>query len=89
MKLFGKRVSLAEVEAWLQGLGYACAATGRDDRLLVAIEADVYPSDTLQLELARWLMVPPSSVRIYRHHLPRRSNMKIDYLALLTQLEQL
>ncbi|MDR5013050.1 AMP-binding protein [Aeromonas veronii] len=89
LKLFGKRVSLAEVEAWLQGRGYSCAATGRDDRLLVAIEADACPSDALQLELARWLMVPPSSVRIYQHHLPRRSNMKIDYPALLTALEQL
>ncbi|MXV31282.1 AMP-dependent synthetase, partial [Aeromonas veronii] len=87
--LFGKRVSLAEVETWLQGRGYSCAATGRDDRLLVAIEADACPSDALQLELARWLMVPPSSVRIYQHHLPRRSNMKIDYPALLTALEQL
>ncbi|MNG08118.1 hypothetical protein D3C84_914540 [compost metagenome] len=77
------------MEDWLQERGYSCAATGRDDRLLVAIEADGGSSDSLQLELARWLMVPPSSVRIYQHHLPRRCNMKIDYLALLTQLEQL
>ncbi|EKP0309279.1 AMP-binding protein [Aeromonas veronii] len=88
LKLFGKRVSLAEVESWLQSRGHTCAATGRDDRLLVAIEADTCPCDELQLEVARWLMVPPSSVRIYQHHLPRRSNMKIDYPVLLTELEQ-
>ncbi|MEL3926032.1 AMP-binding protein [Aeromonas enteropelogenes] len=87
LKLFGKRVSLAEVESWLQARGHSCAATGRDDRLLVAIEGEGVACDVLQVEVARWLMVPPSCVRIRMQPLPRCSNMKIDYPALLTLLE--
>ena len=89
LKLFGKRVSLAEVEAWLQARGYSCAATGRDDRLLVAVEGESTPCESLQIEVARWLMVPPSSVRVHIHHLPRLSTMKVDYTSLLLQLERL
>ena len=87
LKLFGKRVSLAEVENWLQARGYQCAATGRDDRLLVAIEGEFVACDELQLEIARWLRVPPSCVLIRMQPLPRRSNMKIDYPTLLALLE--
>lgn len=87
LKLFGKRVSLAEVENWLQARGYLCAATGRDDRLLVAIEGESVACDELQLEVAYWLRVPPSCVLIRMQPLPRRSNMKIDYPTLLALLE--
>lgn len=87
LKLFGKRVSLSDVECWLQARGYLCAATGRDDRLLVAIEGEPMACDELQREIAGWLKVPPSSVLLRVQPLPRRSNMKVDYPALLALLE--
>lgn len=89
LKLFGKRVSLAEVESWLSQQGVSAAATGRDDRLKVAIEGESVPSD-LQVALANWLRVAPSAVSLHQvASLPRRSNLKIDYVALLQQLEAL
>lgn len=87
LKLYGKRVSLAEVEAWLHTQGVQGAATGRDDRLLVALEGEG-DVDALQLALAYWLKVTPASVRVQAvAALPRRSNLKIDYPALQALLE--
>ncbi|MGE6169155.1 AMP-binding protein [Aeromonas media] len=89
LKLFGKRVSLAEVESQLHGWGWEGACSGYDDNLLVAVESQGKQRlDELQRELTQWLMVPPRALRVIPlERLPRTANHKIDYAALAVQVE--
>ncbi|UNU27792.1 AMP-binding protein [Aeromonas hydrophila] len=84
LKLFGKRVSLAEVESQLHRWGWTGACGGRDDCLLVAVEPrGDQMADGLQRELAQWLQAPPRAVQVVQvTQLPRTANHKIDYAAL-------
>lgn len=89
LKLFGKRVSLAEVEAQLHRWGWSGACTGQDDNLLVAVEphAEQNPGALLR-QLVEWLMIAPRAVRVVPvGQLPRTTNHKIDYAA-LAKLEE-
>jgi acyl-CoA synthetase (AMP-forming)/AMP-acid ligase II len=89
LKLFGKRISLVEVESQLHGWGWTGACGGRDDALLVAVEPNREQStDELQRQLAQWLQAPPRAVRVVQiNQLPRTANHKIDYGA-LAELEE-
>ncbi|HDX8368025.1 TPA: AMP-binding protein, partial [Aeromonas dhakensis] len=84
LKLFGKRVSLAEVESQLHRWGWTGACGGRDDCLLVAVEPrSDQTTDGLLRELAQWLQAPPRAVQVVQvTQLPRTANHKIDYAAL-------
>ncbi|MNG90529.1 Long-chain-fatty-acid--CoA ligase [compost metagenome] len=84
LKLFGKRVSLAEVESQLHRWGWSGACCGHDDSLLVVIEPrQEQDTDELQRQLAQWLLAPPRAVRVVEvKQLPRTSNQKIDYVVL-------
>lgn len=84
LKLFGKRVSLTEVESQLHHWGWTGACTGQDDNLLVVIEpSGERQPDELQRQLAHWLMVAPRAVRVISvDALPRTANHKLDYATL-------
>ncbi|WP_447835901.1 AMP-binding protein [Aeromonas salmonicida] len=90
LKLFGKRVSLAEVESQLHRWGWSGACGGRDDCLLVVVEPHgELTADGLQRELAQWLQAPPRAVRVMQvAQLPRTANHKIDYAALTRLAEE-
>ena len=90
LKLFGKRISLAEVESQLHRWGWSGACGGRDDSLLVVVEShDELTADGLQRELAQWLQAPPRAVRVIQvAQLPRTANHKIDYAALTRLAEE-
>ncbi|ENA1854208.1 AMP-binding protein [Aeromonas salmonicida] len=90
LKLFGKRISLAEVESQLHRWGWSGACGGRDDCLLVVVEPrGELTADGLQRELAQWLQAPPRAVRVIQvAQLPRTANHKIDYAALTRLAEE-
>jgi acyl-coenzyme A synthetase/AMP-(fatty) acid ligase len=89
LKLFGKRVSLTEVENQLHLWGWLGAGTGHDDNLLVVIEPqEQQRPDELQQQLASWLMVAPRAIRVITvDQLPRTANHKLDYAALAALVE--
>ncbi|MGY3893995.1 AMP-binding protein [Aeromonas enterica] len=90
LKLFGKRVSLAEVESQLHRWGWTGACGGCDDCLLAVVEPHgELTVDGLQRELAQWLQAPPRAVRVIQvAQLPRTANHKIDYAALTRLAEE-
>jgi long-chain acyl-CoA synthetase len=83
VKLGGHRVGLDEVEALLgRSLGVAVAVTGRDDRLLAAIETP--DAAAAKDVLMRQLRLHPSMFQvIVMEALPRLANGKPDYAELL------
>lgn len=84
LKLFGKRISLTEVENQLHRWGWLGACTGHDDNMLVVVEPQgQQQADDLQRQLTSWLMVAPRAVRVIMVDLlPRTANQKLDYAAL-------
>jgi len=82
-KLYGHRVSLDDVEREAgRRTGLVCAAFEQDGRLVVVVEAAAAP-EGLGSELARWLSVPPVTVRVEaRPTLPRGPSGKLLYAAL-------
>ncbi|TWO67899.1 AMP-binding protein [Caenimonas sedimenti] len=85
VKLAGHRVGLDEVEAILaRALGVAVAVTGRDDRLLAAIEAP--DASAAKDVLVQQLRLHPSMFQVTAlQALPRLPNGKPDYAALQQQ----
>jgi long-chain acyl-CoA synthetase len=85
LKLLGNRVSLDEVEAALEGaLATAVACTGKDDKMLVAIEADSSVSaNATALLNQRYKLHQSVFSLMFCEALPLLSNGKKDYGALL------
>ena len=84
LKLAGRRVSLADVEAWLAERGCEGAAVGEDERLEVVFEAEPEGAREQAAALGRaltsWLRVPPAAVRVTAlPSLPRGASLKVDY----------
>lgn len=88
LKVFGIRLSLDAVEQILAHKGYACAAYGRDDLLVISIEHNgVIDTIPLVTELATTLAIHPTAVKIkVIPNLPRLSSGKLDYLCLNQQM---
>lgn len=87
LKVYGKRVSLDEIEGLIgRHGGGAVACFGADDQVRVAIEAS--ESERIATTVLKdMLRIHPSAFRILRlASLPRLSNSKIDYQS-LTRLE--
>jgi acyl-coenzyme A synthetase/AMP-(fatty) acid ligase len=83
-KLFGRRVSLEDVERELEStFPVRVIATDAHDRLRVHVAFDgVIPDDTLVAHLSRFLAVPPSAVMLRRvAELPLTTTGKKDYKA--------
>src|SRR6266705_747641 len=90
LKMFGKRFNLDEVEQIVQGrFGFPTACFGRDDLLMVAIEARRETVDAVVAMLSETFGVPKNAVRVEATaELPRTARGKIDYQALATRIEQ-
>ena len=83
-KLFGRRLNLDEIEAFVQSLlhGYSIAVVEVNEKLVIAVEKEE-GMDELRDKLSAWLKIHPSAILVRRFDLlPRRSNGKIDYLRL-------
>ncbi|MGJ9403474.1 AMP-binding protein [Arthrobacter sp. KK5.5] len=81
VKIVGLRVDLGRVEALLADLGVDAAATGADERLVVAAAGE-HDGGLLAKDLAGRLGLPRRSVAVHPVvDLPRLSNGKIDYPA--------
>lgn len=90
IKLFGKRVNLADVEVFLQQQDIESACVQRDDVLWIAVESDAIDFDEIKKKLALWLKVPIGVVKfIVVSELPRTANLKIDYKSLAALEPQL
>jgi acyl-CoA synthetase (AMP-forming)/AMP-acid ligase II len=77
VKVFGKRVSLDDVERWLALRMDAVAVQGDDSVVVVGVGAD--PDPQVRLELAEYLGVHPSGVKLARvDALPLLSSGKVD-----------
>ncbi len=88
IKLFGKRVNLADIETFLQQAHIESACIHSDDELWIAVESENIDFDEMKKKLALWLKVPISVVKfIVVSELPRTANLKIDYKALSAGLE--
>jgi long-chain acyl-CoA synthetase len=87
LKMFGKRFNLDEVEQIMQGrLGFPTACFGRDDLLMVAIEAGSENTAAVVIMLGETFGVPKNAVRVEAlPDLPRTVRGKIDYQALAAQ----
>jgi acyl-coenzyme A synthetase/AMP-(fatty) acid ligase len=89
LKVYGKRVSLDEIEGLIGRYGGGAAACfGTDDQVRVAIEAPA--NEQIATDVLRDLLkIHPSAFRVVRlESLPRLPNSKIDYSS-LTRLEGL
>jgi long-chain acyl-CoA synthetase len=84
LKLFGKRFNLDEVAQIVQGrFGYSTACFGRDDLLMVAVEAAAEDVGPIASMLSETLALPKSAIRVEAvSSLPRTMTGKIDYQAL-------
>jgi long-chain acyl-CoA synthetase len=89
LKMFGKRFNLDEVERIVQGrFGFPTACFGRDDLLMLAIEAGSENVDAVIGMLNETFGVPKNAVRVAAvGELPRTIRGKIDYQALATRHE--
>ena len=87
VKIQGKRWQLDHVEAELARRGIAALATGRDDKLRIAV-IDPDTASTSRDDVYRWLNeelhVHPSLFEVVRlPEVPRTPNGKVDYPAIL------
>lgn len=89
LKMFGKRFNLDEVEQIVQGrFGFPTACFGRDDLLMVAVEADKQNVDAVVAMLSETFGVPKNAVRVQAvGSLPRTGRGKIDYQVLAARSE--
>jgi acyl-CoA synthetase (AMP-forming)/AMP-acid ligase II len=91
LKMFGKRFNLDEVEKIVQGrFGFPTACFGRDDLLMVAVEAeaDKQNVDAVVAMLSETFGVPKNAVRVQAvSELPRTARGKIDYQVLAARQE--
>jgi long-chain acyl-CoA synthetase len=87
LKMFGKRFNLDEVEQIMQGrFGFPTACFGRDDLLMLAIEAGNENADAVIAMLSETFGVPKNAVRVEAvGELPRTIRGKIDYQALVSR----
>jgi acyl-CoA synthetase (AMP-forming)/AMP-acid ligase II len=78
VKVFGKRVSLDDVEAWLSQRLDSIAVQGDDAVVVVAVGPSAAPPE-VRTDLAEYLGVHPSGVRLARiDELPLMSSGKVD-----------
>lgn len=87
-KLFGRRLNLDEVEAFARSLlhGQAIAVVEINEKLVIAVEKEE-EIDKLRDELSVWLKIHPSALLVKKVDLlPRRSNGKIDYHRLESEI---
>lgn len=83
VKIVGLRLDLGQVETKLADLGVAAAASGTDDRLVVAVEGEDDPQ-LLRKFLAQELKLPRTAIAVHAvAQLPRRPTGKVDYPAVL------
>ena len=83
-KVFGQRLSLDDVEAFLRA-DRPAAVVERDGTLTIFLEGAVRESATTLLEVARRFQLPPDSIRIHAvPELPRTPHGKIAYSKLLS-----
>lgn len=87
LKLSGKRVSLDDVESFVGTNGLCCAATGIDDRLLVAVLQPAPSLDKVTRDICQRFRLHHSLVRVVGvPDFPRSGSGKLRYPALLSQL---
>lgn len=88
IKLYGRRINLVDVEAFLHREGHTSACLANDELLEVALESPAVLAQ-VQKSLCRWLSLPPGAVRLHQlTALPRTASMKVDYPALTRQLSR-
>ena len=89
LKMFGKRFNLDEVEQIVQKrFGFPTACFGRDDLLMVAIDAGSENEAAVVAMLSETFGVQKNAVRVQAvGELPRTVRGKIDYPALATRNE--
>ncbi len=82
LKLFGLRVSLDAVESFAADLtGGVAAATGTDDQLIVAVEAE-HQTDVVGDQIVERFGLARAAVTVIQlDEIPRLSNGKTDYMA--------
>jgi long-chain acyl-CoA synthetase len=90
LKMFGKRFNLDEGEQIVQGrFGFPTACFGRDDLLMVAVEAGSENVAAVVAMLSETFGVPKNAVRVDAvRELPRTIRGKIDYQVLANRTEQ-
>ncbi|WP_051109860.1 AMP-binding protein [Massilia niastensis] len=82
-KIVGLRISLDEIERWINGYGVQGIVSG-DDRLIVAAVTDRVDTDDLKARLAQRFSLPSSALAVIRLAvLPVLSSNKFDYRAVL------
>jgi acyl-coenzyme A synthetase/AMP-(fatty) acid ligase len=87
-KLLGLRLNLDEIEAFAKSLlhGSAVAAVEANEKLVIAVERGD-GTDGLRDKLSAWLKINPSVILVKGvDPLPRRSNGKIDYHRLESEI---
>lgn len=88
IKVHGNRVGLDEIEQQLQEQGCMAYATGRDDLLLVALMDAALDPVAVARELSGKYKLHHSTIRVFPCvDVPRSSAGKVQYQALLSQLE--
>ena len=87
IKVFGKRISLDEVEHMLRHTGIDCYVVGEDNKLKVAVTSasfvnNAQDKDSLVKHLTKQLGIHHSTVKILEvETLPQNNNGKADYKA--------
>ena len=83
-KVFGRRVSLDDIEAFARGEREA-AAVEKDGQVAIFFEGETPPTSGVIMQLARRFELPPQSFRLRAVvELPRTARGKLDYSVLLS-----
>lgn len=91
LKIFGNRISLDQIEYWLNTKGFTVVATGKDNLLQIYLVHDslaILPNNdfqtNLKVKIAHFCNIHLSSVRVSLiDSIPRLSNGKVDYQCLM------
>lgn len=81
LKIFGIRISLDGVERIAAEKGFACAAHGNDDQLIMhVVETPQLLTDAIRADMAQTLGLHPSAITVKPlRELPRLPTGKVDY----------
>ncbi|MEG3618305.1 AMP-binding protein [Magnetovibrio sp. PR-2] len=90
LKIYGNRISLDQIERFVQDKGYDCAAHGWDDHLIVeVVDIASQPADDLRHELAIFADINTSAIDVTAiADLPRLETGKVDYQCLMKKHKQ-
>lgn len=85
VKLFGKRVSLDQIDSWLAEQRYSAVSSGTDNEIIIFYDKASIPIDNLKQDVCSTFGLSSSIVKLqYVDLIPRNLNGKVNHKSLAT-----